>query len=193
MGAAGRSARTDTEPRLQLKLIPMPSHKGRKGSLDEGGHRVPFIAQWPAVIAADSRNDTPCNLIDLYASCADLLDVKIEPDTAEDSISMRPLFESNNDAYTRSEMVHHDFGGRFAFRQGKWKLITSPFSKKQALYDMVADPSETTNVLKAHPEVVEQMEHRLTAIVQDGRSTPGPKQTNEGPAWWPELVWIEQP
>ncbi|VGO18595.1 sulfatase family protein [Pontiella sulfatireligans] len=167
-------------------------YKGRKGSLNEGGHRVPFVAQWPAVIPAGSRSDVMCGLTDLYATCADLVGEKVAPNAGEDSYSMLPLFFQTPGKYKRTNAVHHDFGGRFAFRDGKWKLIPNKSPKKAALYDLEADVSETTNLHGKYPEVVEQLEKSLTEVVSNGRSTPGPKQQNDAPEWWPQLIWMDE-
>ncbi len=167
-------------------------YKGRKASLDEGGHRVPYIAHWPAVVKADSRCDVPCNLNDLYATCAALVGEKVAENAGEDSFNMLPLLEGKLKDYSRNGMVHHDFSGRFAFRDGKWKLRFHKLPSKYALYDLEADPSEKNNLYKSHPEVVERLKAELTEIVENGRSTPGAPQKNDGPDWWEQLVWIEQ-
>ncbi len=172
---------------------PSGPYKGRKGSLSEGGHRVPFIAHWPQAIASGSTSSVMCNVTDLYATCADLLGVDIAPNAGEDSYSMLPLFRQHPEQYARTHAVHHDFAGRFAFRYGKWKLITSKHKNQNKLYDLEADVAETHNLYKENPEVVARLEEKLTSVVNKGRSTPGPKQKNEGPTWWPQLVWMEQP
>jgi len=172
---------------------PSAIYKGRKGSLNEGGHRVPFIVHWPAVVSAGSRSDAMCGLTDLYATCADLLGVSVAPNAGEDSFSLLPLLSRQPEKYTRTNAVHHDFGGRFAFRDGKWKLIFGKKRDKFSLYDLEADVSETRNLYKEHPEVVAQLEAKLAEVVSNGRSTPGPNQKNDGPEWWEQLVWMVQP
>ncbi|VGO18597.1 sulfatase family protein [Pontiella sulfatireligans] len=171
---------------------PSGIYRGRKASLYEGGHRVPFLVRWPEVVEAGSRCDVLCELTDFYATCAELVRAPAAPQVGEDSFSMLPLFFQTLEKYKRTQAVHHDFGGRFAFRDGRWKLIPSKNRSKAALYDLEADVSETANQYASNPEVVERLEARLTAVVANGRSTPGPKQENDGPAWWSQLVWMEQ-
>ena len=92
-------------------------------------------------------------------------------------------------------VVHHTYTGKFAVRQGKWKLCFFPGSggwsklkdsdarkaglPEMQLYDMEADVGETTNVADQHPEKVEQLVQLMEKLMSDGRSTPGAKQPND--------------
>jgi hypothetical protein len=116
----------------------------------------------------------------------------VPPNAGEDSISFLPVLRGEKGR--RDTLVCHSVSGKFALRQGAWKLCLAPGSGgwsdprdnaalKQGLpevqlYDLERDPGETRNLHQEHPERVEQMLRRLEQIVQDGRSTPGPRQTN---------------
>jgi hypothetical protein len=94
-------------------------------------------------------------------------------------------------------VVHHSINGSFAIRQGRWKLELcadsggwsdpKPDSKEAQglpatqLYDLTADLGETHNVSAENPDVVARMTRTLEEIVANGRSTPGPKQSNDAP------------
>ncbi|MCX6978667.1 MAG: hypothetical protein NTX04_12220 [Verrucomicrobia bacterium] len=52
------------------------------------------------------------------------------------------------------------------------------------LYDFNTDPSETNNLATAHPEIVAELTSKLEKIINDGRSTTGPKQANDQPVKW---------
>jgi len=56
---------------------------------------------------------------------------------------------------------------------------------------MKNDSRETRNVYAEHPDVVKRLEAEITRIIQQGRSTPGPAQANDGAAWWRQLTWIK--
>jgi hypothetical protein len=43
-----------------------------------------------------------------------------------------------------------------------------------------------------YPEVAEQLEQKISRLIVNGRSTPGPKQKNDGPDWWPRLYWMKE-
>ncbi|MFK7789682.1 MAG: arylsulfatase [Phycisphaeraceae bacterium] len=142
--------------------------KGRKGQIWEGGHRVPFIARWPGVIEAGSTNDEVICLNDFMATTAELLDTVLPDDTAEDSTSiLRLLTGEATTLPDRSAVVHHDYRGNFAIRQGRWKLV---IAEKNQLYDMHADPKETTNLAAKHPAVVERLATLLKTYQESGRS-----------------------
>jgi arylsulfatase A len=176
------------------KHYPCNIYRGHKADIYEGGHRVPFIARWKGRVAKGTTcEDTVC-LVDLYATCADMLGGKLGDADAPDSISFLPHLLGTAKGPLREATVHHSINGSFAIRQGKWKLILCPGSggwsapkPGQAkglppiqLYDLTADTGENVNVQDKHPEVVKKLTDLLTQYIEDGRSTPGAKQENTG-------------
>jgi arylsulfatase A len=170
-------------------------YRGYKSDAWDGGHRIPCIARWPGVIEPGGTCNQLVCLSDLMATCADFLGDELPPDAGEDSVSMMPLLRDPT-ARIRDHLVHHSIEGKFAVRQGRWKLVLCPgsggWTKKDAeavdeglpmvqLYDMQADPGETHNLQAEHPEKVREMVILLKTFVDDGRSTPGPKQENDVP------------
>ena len=99
------------------------------------------------------------------------------PETAaEDSVSFLPELLGNGGGPPRGAVVHHSISGKFALREGAWKLCfcagSGGWSKgggtaSPQLYDLAADPGETVNLAGRHPDVVA----RLTHVWPDGRST----------------------
>jgi arylsulfatase A len=171
---------------------PSAAWRGTKADIYEGGHRVPFLVQWPTVVKPGTSYAHPVCLVDLTATCADALGVKLPADAAEDSVSLLPALKGQDNA-VREAVVHHSITGAFSIRQGSWKLELCPGSggwsdprpgkedksaPRQQLFDLAADPAETKNVQAEHPEVVERLSTLLQKYVADGRSTPGVKQPN---------------
>ena len=175
-----------------------PSHvfRGWKSDIFEGGHRVPFIVRWPAVVKPGGTSDQPVCLTDLFATTASILDRKLPDEVAEDSVSILPVLNGSAEKPLREAVVHHSINGSFSIRQGKWKLILCPGSggwseplpgapstlKLPAvqLYDLVSDIGETRNVQAEHPEVVADLTKLVEGHVARGRSTPGAPQENTG-------------
>lgn len=171
--------------------------RGHKADLYEGGHRVPFLARWPGHIPAGSSSAQLLGQVDLLATFADLLGVALPPEAAEDSISMLTAF-LGEERRPRS-LVHHSIQGRFAIREGSWKLLLAPDSggwspgpkpplHQFQLYDLAVDPGEQTNVVAQHPAVVQRLGRQLLFWVDAGRSTPGPFQPVSYERW-PTVNW----
>jgi arylsulfatase A len=168
--------------------------RGHKADIWDGGHRVPFIARWPGRVKAATTCDHLVSTMDLMATYADLLGEKLPVNAGEDSISFLPALLGRADSPARETLVHHSINGRFAIRQGNWKLALCPGSGgwsappdpaalKQKLppvqlYNMTSDLAEATNLQSSHPEVVARLTRLLEKHVADGRSTPGRSQTN---------------
>jgi arylsulfatase A len=174
--------------------FPSANMRGYKSDAWDGGHRVPYIVRWPGNVQPGTQCDQLISLMDLMATCADLHDLTLPEDAGEDSVSLLPLMQGDNTA-VRNSLVHHSFRGKFAIRQGKWKLMLCPGSggwwkpsdeeaKAQGLphvqlYDMGQDIGERHNLQAKHPDIVQRLIHLLEEQVADGRTTPGPRQSND--------------
>ena len=170
-------------------------YRGYKADIFEGGHRVPFVARWPARVQSGTTTDQITCLTDLMATCAEILGVKLPDDAGEDSVSILPVLLGKAKEPVREAIVHHSINGSFAIRQGKWKLELCPDSggwsepkpkTDQArglppvqLYDLSADVGERQNLQAEHPEVVGAVEEAAGEICGRGRSTPGRPQAND--------------
>lgn len=169
--------------------------RGHKADIFEGGHRVAFIARWPAVIKAGTTSEQTICHTDLLATAADITGFKLPANAGEDSTSILPLMKQETTDQVREGTVHHSVNGSFAIRSGKWKLCFCPGSggwstprppkarqdklPNVQLYDLSTDIAESGNVREKHPEVVEQMTLLMQRYIEQGRSTQGASQTND--------------
>ncbi|MGJ8725206.1 MAG: sulfatase family protein [Roseibacillus sp.] len=98
---------------------------GSKGSILEGGHRVPFVAVWPGKIAAGSQSDAQIVGQDMVATVAALGGQELDRSKVLDSLNLLPLFKGEEGKEGREVMVHQakGKGGVYALRKGPWKLI----------------------------------------------------------------------
>jgi arylsulfatase A-like enzyme len=149
--------------------------RGRKTQIYEGGHRVPFVARWPGRIRANSVSDRPVSLVDTLATVAELMAVPLARDAGEDSFSFAPVL-LGKPAPARPPFVAHA-NTQFALRDGKWKLIVPHELGKidwrpevAELYDLAADPAETTNVREAHAGEAKRLAQVLKRYEESGRS-----------------------
>jgi arylsulfatase A-like enzyme len=153
--------------------------RGQKADIWDGGHREPFIVRWPGIIKPGTISDGLVCLGDLMATCAEILDVPLKENTAEDSFSFLPTLRGEpGESLSRKMIVHHSGDGMFSIRDGKWKLILGcgsggfteprwidpePGKPQGQLYNMQDDVQETCNLWTVEPQIVES----LTAILED--------------------------
>lgn len=143
-------------------------YRGHKSQIYEGGHRLPFIVRWPGVVKAGSTcGQTICHT-DLIATVADMFGVTLGDNAGEDSYSILGLL-TGKETYQpyRPMVVHHDYRGNFAIRNGKWKLIETD---KKELYDLEADVKETTNIAEKRLRITQHLSGMLKKYKEEGRS-----------------------
>ncbi len=173
-------------------------YRGHKADIFEGGHRVPFIAQWPARIPAAVQSDHPVCQSDLMATVADMLKLSLKPTDGVDSFSMLSILKGKkSDVPLREYTVHHSINGSFAISKDNWKLALCPDSggwsaprpgksdtsklPQVQLFNLSEDIGETNNLALSHPDKIETLKAVLQGYVDQGRSTPGVKQPNDRP------------
>jgi arylsulfatase A len=174
--------------------------RGQKGDIWDGGHREPFVARWPGRIPAGTVRDDPVCLTDVLPAVASAAAVPLPGGAAEDGLDALPVLLGTGSLDHDRPLVHHSLAGRFALRQGRWKALfadgsgggfseptigslfssgTGTAHRTQAwdaahpagqLYDMTADPGETTNLWHARPDVVAAMYQTLRGICRDETS-----------------------
>ena len=139
--------------------------RGDKGSIYEGGHRVPLIMKWgpqafgTSPLQQGTRIGALVGAQDVYATLADLTDTPLADDQGRDSFSILPALMGQATEVRSSMVQEADFdapdgsvpGGEFAYRSGAWKLIFNINRMPASLYNLASDPFETTNLL-SRPE-----------------------------------------
>jgi arylsulfatase len=134
--------------------------RGQKGTLYEGGIRVPFIARWPGRIKPGTVNDSPIMFSDVLPTLCEL--AKVPAPKGIDGVSVAPALLEGTPV-TR-EFIYWEYpsgGGHQAVRMGNWKGIRTDLQKGPAptqLYDLATDVGETKNVAAANPEIVAKIE-----------------------------------
>lgn len=170
--------------------------RGTKADIFDGGHHIPFIARWPGKIKPGTFYDHPICLTDFFATTADILNKKLPDNAAEDSVSILPALLGKTKTPIREATVHHSINGSFAIRQGEWKLCFCPDSggwsaprpgrqdtsnlPQLQLYNLTSDIGEQNNVVADHPDLVDKLSKLMKKYIDEGRSTPGKPQANNG-------------
>ncbi|MBU2929853.1 sulfatase family protein [Winogradskyella psychrotolerans] len=204
----GCSPRANFDELANVKHNPSYVFRGAKADIYEGGHRVPFVVEWPRKALKNLSSDKTICTTDFFATCAEIAGYKIKDTEAEDSYSMFPLFNNENGSDIREYTVHHSIDGAFAIRKGEWKLnlcegsggwsypsLRSIRAEKlelpaMQLYNLKDDIGETKNLIDEHPEIAAELKAALKKIILDGRSTPGAIQQNEGMEGWTQIEAI---
>lgn len=132
---------------------------GGKYRIEEGGTRVPLIVRWPGRVEP-GVSDALFGQIDLLASFAALLGVEVPGGSAMDSRDQ--LATLLGDDETGASILVEE-ARALALRSGDWKLVRRP-KGGLALFDLAADPAETTNRLKDEPERAAELTATLERI-----------------------------
>ncbi len=132
--------------------------RGGKGSLFEGGLKIPSIVRWPKKIKAGQVSDLLWYHPDLFPTLADLVDGETPNDL--DGISILPTIlgeKAVGRKQVNHEFLYWEFGNQTAVRMGNWKAIKNNKSKQWILFDLKNDPSEATDVSEENKAILKQM------------------------------------
>jgi len=142
-----------------------------KGSVREGGIRVPMIAAWPGRIAAAAVSDHQSAFYDVLPTLCEVAGRSVPAST--DGISFLPALTGEAEQRTH-DFLYWEFpayGGQQAVRMGKWKGMRREMQDGNLeieLYDLESDIAETRNVAADHPGVVA----RIRAIMEREHTPP---------------------
>jgi len=181
---------------LEKKLGHKPSGnlKGRKGTLHEGGHRVPFVIQWKEKINGKTRVNSLASQADLYSTFADLTNQTLNYNQGVDSYSLLPLLNGKKDDYQRKYLVVTNYGGRFSIKKENWKLDLNPKIKKRKLHNLNNDIKEKINLYnkQEYENIKKELMKEISEIILNGRSTKGQKLPNETSNDWKQIYWLNK-
>jgi arylsulfatase len=160
-----------------------------KGTAFEGGPRVPAIMRWPGRIPAGSTFRRMAATLDILPTVAAITGAAL-PERRIDGVNLLPALEGKVEESPRNQFLFYYGGELRGVREGKWKRVFEHRTRSYvgvepgmdglpgpyafptfpaALYDLEADPGETTDVAEANPEVVE----RLDALAEEAREALG--------------------
>lgn len=180
--------------------------RGAKGTLFEGGTRVPLIVKWPGVIKPGSRSSEVVSSIDLYPTFMELASATFHHKV--DGRSFVPTLKGTGSLSPRELFFYAGFpqtlspGAGVSVRRGDWKMIrwfeTSPWSPHlHELYNLTEDLSESVDVSQTHPAMVRELDKSLDQFLDDTgilRVIPNPAYSAKVAAlggWKPKGVETE--
>lgn len=149
-----------------------------------------MIVRWPGVVKPATTSGQLVQLSDFMATFADLLGAKLPTTAGEDSISFLPVLRGV-DQPVHDFIISASSPGVLTVRRGPWKFIAGNGAadaggKKSngELYNLSDDLGETKNLYNRNPRIVADLTALLEKAVDDGRTTPGPRESNDVPVAW---------
>ena len=162
---------------------------GMKGTLWEGGHRVPCLARWPGRIPAGAVTDQLASTIDIMPTMLDYANIKQQGIPDLDGVSLRRTLQGKTVSTSRA--MFWEYGKASAVRDGNWKLVVEggkPLRQdsnrfpninwktaddgreRVALFDLGVDMNESKNLATQHPERVTRMKDAIRTWRTDVRN-----------------------
>jgi arylsulfatase A-like enzyme len=160
---------------------------GAKGTVKEGGVKVPLIISGAGITRKNQREDALVNGTDLFATIADITGASAT--TGVDSLSLKDSFSNANFAgrdYAYTEFFGDRVGGRrneeasdrpgniWAIRDQQYKLIHNVTTGEEELYNLAIDPGESTNLLlgsNIDPAIALRLRNKAQELRQSGSAS----------------------
>jgi arylsulfatase A-like enzyme len=155
--------------------------KGWKMSAWEGGSRVPCIVRWPGKVAAGKTSDQLLATMDLLPTFAAVAGATL-PEVALDGRDASAFLLGQTETSPRDDYFYYSGCLLTGVRAGKWKLVVPRVTNPKGtgwwgrmieavetvqLFDLNADPGETTNQATAHPEVVARLQEKINTAREE--------------------------
>jgi arylsulfatase A-like enzyme len=150
-----------------------------KGSLYEGGLRIPAIAHWPGRISAGAESDHAWYFADLLATFAELAGAGNLVPSDTDGVSIAPVLTGHPGEQRKHPYLYWEIGLQNptrAIRAGNWKAVWPGGKEAMELYDLASDPGESKDISQEHPELVADLEGLM-----ERNHSPAPAQVEPEP------------
>ena len=169
-----------------------------KGSMYEGGIRVPFMVKWSGVVKPDTRNNTSIMIEDLFPTLlhmAQVNDYKVPQ--IVDGKDIVPLLEGKNEPEFNKRSIIWNFPNIWgntgpginlncAIRQGDWKLIYNYETGEKELYNIPQDIGENNNLAHANPSKVKELSSILGKKLRQMNAQRPVVTATSKPCAWPD-------
>jgi arylsulfatase A-like enzyme len=145
--------------------------RGTKGSVHEGGVRVPLFIRWPGHLEPGTTVRQIAAHIDLLPTIMELCGVPMPKTLPLDGVSLVPLLKGQRiDWPDRMIFTHQSRRGEATLAPGaartqRYRLVT--YGKRYELYDMVADPGQKKDMASQRPQIVEKLGAAYEAWFED--------------------------
>ena len=154
-----------------------------KGSLYEGGLRVPLIVKWPGITSSNSVCSEPVVLTDLFHPLMTVAKLPPGDNAPADGVDLSSLLKNPGANLQRDALFFHyphyyqTTTPVSAVRAGPWKLLEYHEDRRVELFNLKEDPGEKTDLAKGMPDKAAEMLKRL----QDWRESVGARMPTVNP------------
>ncbi len=174
--------------------------RGAKGTLYEGGVRVPALATWPGRIKPGTVVNEPLHIVDWYPTLLKLAGAPLDQPLPLDGLDAWPAIAHGKPS-PHTEILHNHEPDRAAIRRGNFKLIirvqrggaprrgqSEPITE---LFDISADPQEKNNLAEEHPEKVRELRAGLEVYTKQAVPPKNARSGKKPPGFKTPVVWGE--
>jgi len=141
--------------------------RGNKGSVYEGGIRVPLLARWPGHFPAGATVGAMAHVTDLFPTLCEIIGAEVPADRPIDGKSLLKHMTDGGGPSPHAFLFHQwtrvrpDPDRNWAVRDGRFKLVEG------ALYDLETDPGESRDIASEHPETVGRLRNAFLSWFND--------------------------
>ena len=169
-----------------------------KGSMYEGGIRVPFMVKWNGVVKPQTRNNTSIMIEDLFPTILHMANINsYKVPQIVDGKDIVPLLEGKNEAEFNKRSIVWNFPNIWgntgpginlncAIRQGDWKLIYNYETGEKELYNIPQDIGEKNNLAHANPSKVKELSSILGKKLRQMNAQRPIVTATSKPCAWPD-------
>ncbi len=145
-----------------------------KGSVYEGGVRVPFVVRWPDRLPAGKTYAQPVSSLDVFATALACAGARMPTDKTYDSVNLIPFLAGEQTGAPHTRLMWRS-GPQWALREADAKLVRHK-DQKDELYDVSADLSETKDVAESQAKTGKRLATSLDAWDKElvAPAFPGP-------------------
>ena len=147
--------------------------KGRKGSVDEGGVRLPLIIRWSGTLTPGLKINEIAGVIDLLPTLADMAGIEYSTQKPLDGLSLKPLLLEDKKVWD-DRLIFSEWNRRVSVRSQKYRL-----DNEGKLYNMVTDPGQFIDISTSEPLIKKELEKSVEQWKTDVNFDKSINQSND--------------
>ena len=164
LGGESKDVYPEGHPLQYIATSNAPFRAG-KGTLYEGGIRVPMIVRWPGKIKSESNSEAIVSSVDFYPTFLELSKGKKPKNQVLDGFSLLPVltenkFDPEREVFTHYPVYHHE-QPMSALRKGEWKIVENLVTAEFDLYNLKHDVNEMTDLKFSYRDKLKEMKTLL--------------------------------